>query len=100
MRNICFTRCHQLKPSSDCAGFSCIVGSDGSAHPLARSDAPDLIISSRSIAGGFLRVLPDEEARLAIEFDALASLAFPAGDDVRLAPAFAVSLRPACRSVR
>jgi hypothetical protein len=79
----------------DRGGFNCIIARDGSTHPLVRDDAPEMLIPSRSIAGGNFRVLPDEEVHLAIEFDTLSSLAFPAGNNVRLVPAFAVSLRPA-----
>jgi len=81
-------------------GFNCIVTPDGSIRPLAVDGAaPELRIASEHIAGGFFHVLPDAGIDLAIEFNAYASLLLPAGNAVRVVPAFSAALRAPCQSL-
>lgn len=76
------------------AGFNCIVATDGSIRSLLLDGAaPELRISTESVAGGFFRVLPDADTGLVIERNGRSSLALPAGDAVRLVPVFTVALR-------
>lgn len=81
-------------------GFNCMVMADGNIRPLALDGAaPELPIASEGIAGGFFHVLPDAGTDLAIKFSAQSSLSLPAGNAVRLVPAFSVALRAPCPSL-
>lgn len=80
-------------------GFNCIVTADGNIRPLALNAAPELRIASEGIAGGFFHILPDARTDLAIKFSAHPSLSLPAGNAVRLVPAFSVALRAPCQSL-
>ena len=82
-------------------GLNCVVTADGRIRPLALDGAtPELRITSEHIAGGLFLVLPDAATDLAIEFDTYASLAWPAGDAVRLFPAFIAARRAPCQFPR
>jgi hypothetical protein len=84
-----------------CAGVgrNCVVTTRGEIRPLILDGAaPDLIIGSKELDGGFLRVLPDQENNLSIEFNPYASLAMPAGDGVKIIPQFSASTGDACVS--
>jgi hypothetical protein len=81
------------------AGFNCVVTSDDEIRPLLL-DGPSsqFQISSDHISGGFFRVLPDSAVNLTIEFNPQSSLFFPAGQAVRLLPAFNVEPQASCES--
>lgn len=79
-------------------GFNCIVASNGSKRALASDDPSELRISAENIAGGSLRVLPDDHIRLAIEFEPRSSLIVPAGDASHLVPTFSLTQESACGS--
>jgi len=79
------------------AGFNCVVAADGRIQPLAlEGGAPQLPVASSRIVGGSLLVLPDMRTNLALEFNPYASLLLPAGDGVRLLPAFTAVQETAC----
>jgi len=79
-------------------GFNCVVTADGRIRALALDGAtPELHVSSEHIAGGLFLVLPDGATDLAIEFNAYSSLAWPAGDAVRLVPVFTAAPRAPCQ---
>lgn len=80
-------------------GFNCVVTSDGGIRPLVL-DGPSsqFQISSDHISGGFFRVLPDTPLSLKIEFNPQSSLFFPAGQAVRLLPAFTAEPQASCES--
>jgi hypothetical protein len=79
-------------------GFNCVVTADGSVRPLALDGAtPELRITSEQIAGGFFLVLPDAGTDLAIEFNTFSSLAWSAGDAVRLVAVFTAAPRAPCQ---
>ena len=80
--------------------FNCVVAGDGSARPIAWGETPELRIPAERIEGGFFRVLPGGDIRLAVEFDARSSMAVPARDSVRLFPAFSVSQQMPCERVQ
>lgn len=83
------------------AGFHCVVTADGRVRPLALvGGAPEFLIASEKIEGGLIFILPDTSTDLAIEFDPRLSLALPAGNAVRLFPAFRAARRPPCQSRR
>ena len=80
-------------------GFNCIVRADGRIWPLVL-DGPSLQlqIPPDHISGGFFQVLPDAAVNLKIEFNPQSSLFFPAGESVRLLPAFTVAVQTSCAS--
>jgi hypothetical protein len=80
-------------------GFNCVVDTKGQKHALAlENGAPDVLIASERITGGFFNVLPDTETRLSIAFDPYSSLAAAAGDAVRIVPVFFVDSNAECDS--
>jgi hypothetical protein len=81
------------------AGFNCVVPADGTVRPIAWGETPEVQIPAERIDGGFFRVLPGGDIRLAVEFDPGSSMAVPAGDAVRLFPTFSVSQQVPCESV-
>ena len=78
------------------AGFNCIVAADDTVRPVAWDDPPGLRVPVERIEGGFFRVLPGGNIRLAIEFNPRSSIAISAGDAVRLFPTFSVSQQSPC----
>jgi hypothetical protein len=82
------------------AGFNCVVSGDDRVRPLAWGETPEVRIPTERIDGGFFRVLPGGDMRLAVDFDAGSSMAVPAGDAVRLFPTFSVSQQVPCESVQ
>lgn len=81
------------------AGFNCVVAGDRRARPIAWGETLELRVPSERIEGGFFRVLPGGDIRLALEFDPRSSMAVPAGDAVRLFPTFSVSQQMPCEPV-
>ena len=81
-------------------GFNCVVAEDDMARPIAWGETPELRVPAERIDGGFFRVLPGGDIRLAVEFDPRSSMAVPAGDAVRLFPTFSVSQQVPCESVQ
>ena len=82
------------------AGFNCVVASDSGVRPIAWGETPELRVPAERIEGGFFRVLPGGDIRLAVEFDPRSSMAVPAGDAVRLFPTFSVSQQMPCEPVQ
>ena len=81
-------------------GFNCVVAGDGSVRPIAWGETLELRVPAERIQGGFFRVLPGGDIRLAIEFDPRSSMAVPAGDAVRLFPTLSLSQEVPCESVQ
>lgn len=80
-------------------GRNCVFTTRGEMRPLIFAGAaPDLIIESKEMDGGFFRVLPDQENHLSIEFNPYASLAIAVGDAVKIIPQFTASTGGACES--
>ena len=80
-------------------GFNCVTTADGGIQPLVPDGlSSQFQISSDHISGGFFRVLPDATVNLHIEFKPQSSLFFPAGESVRLLPAFTVAPQTASES--
>lgn len=70
-------------------GFNCVIIADGKIRPLVLDGlSSQFQIQSGQIAGGFFRVFPDTATNLKIEFNPQSSLFFPAGETIRMLPAF------------
>jgi len=81
-------------------GFHCVVASNGAKYPLIFSeDSGDLPVAMDQFPGGPIQILPDTKTDLAIEFNPYSSLAAPAGDAVRITPAFSVEPATSCDSL-
>jgi hypothetical protein len=69
------------------AGFNCVVMADGSIEPLILDHAaPELLITSDRIAGGFLLLPPDSTAELTLELEPSRTLAATSTGAARLVP--------------
>lgn len=87
--------------TNTCAGVgrNCVVTARGEIRPLILdAAAPDLIIGPKQLDGGYVRILPDQENRLSIQFNPYSSLAVPVGYAVRILPQFSASTDETCES--
>jgi hypothetical protein len=76
------------------AGFNCVVMADGRVEPLTLdAAAPELLITSERVAGGFLLLPPDSSAELTIELEPSWSLSASPAGAVRLSPALTARAR-------
>jgi Domain of unknown function (DUF4382) len=81
------------------AGFQCTVTSEGAVRPLVFDAAQPVIhLASDRISGGFVRILPDSHATIALEFNPFASSLRPTATALRLDPVFTLAVRPSCDS--
>jgi Domain of unknown function (DUF4382) len=81
-------------------GFNCVVAGEDTLRSIVWGETAELRIPAERIEGGFFRVLPGGDVRLAVEFDPRSSMAAPAGDAVRLFPTFSVSQQEPCESAQ
>ncbi len=73
-------------------GFNCVVLKDGRVLPFAFDGAaPELHVSSGSLAGGSLLVLPDTTANLVLDFHMSWILSHSDAEGVRLVPALSTT---------
>jgi Domain of unknown function (DUF4382) len=81
------------------SGLNCVVTASGEIRPLTLGDAaPEIHIGQESLTDGFLRIFPDEETNLSIEFNPYSSAAVPSGEAVRVVPVFTATSSTFCDS--
>ena len=80
--------------------FNCVVTHDGRIRPLVTDNelAPQILISSESIDGGFFRILPGTATDLDIKFVPQLSRLIPGNETTRLVPVFTAAPQASCHT--